>query len=182
MAGDPITHALAGISALVGRLSPDDRIGLVAFNGKVIRPAPPAPVRDGEYLNGILGQIEPRRGADLSAALEQGIVECIADGRTSQLVLVSTGRPTQGLRRRSQLERIAADGLRQGIRISTIPVGPDADRELLAAIAAAGGGTSAASESADAICRELERLTGAGSAHQREDPGTENHDQGGVDQ
>ncbi len=159
MKGRAIAAALGGICELIGRLGPEDRAGLIAFNGKVLRPVPIAPVRDGRYLNEVLTQLEARNGSDLSAALEEGIADCLADGDAGDLVLVTAGRPTAGRRRADQLERIAMAGRDRGVRISTIAVGGQPDRDLLVGIAVAGGGRSAFAPDAATVADELDRLS-----------------------
>lgn len=182
MAGAPIEAARVGIAGLVAQIDPEIRLGLIAFNGKVLVPAPPAPLHRPDYLLSVLTQFDARGASDLGAAIEGGVAEGRRSREPGELVLISVGRPTLGYTGAPQLGRIAARGAESGMRISTVAVGADADHGLLAVIARAGGGRAAAAPDAAGVTRELLALTGTGSGEQRPEPGSGDHDERGVDQ
>lgn len=150
------------VAAIVDRLAEDRQVGLLAFNGKVIIPAPLAPVRDGSFLEAVVNQIDPRGEADLSAALERGIEECHAAAEPADLVLLTAGVPTIGLTRPAQLERIARTR-NSSVRVFTVALGDRADRATLETIARAGNGTAAAAATADELEAILAGLLGLDS-------------------
>lgn len=159
MAGPPAAAVLAAVPAFIARLAPTRRLGLIAFNGKVIQPIPLAPVRDGAYLNAVLGQIDPRGEADLSAAIERGISEC-RSSPPADLAVLTAGTPTLGRTRADQLERIARSAPSAGVRVFLIGLGDRPDRNLLEAVGRAGGGSFAIATDAEELESVLAGLGG----------------------
>lgn len=151
MGGGSLVSALQAIDALVDRLSPEDRLGLVCFDNSVIVPVAAGRVGDGKSIRKVLRQIGPGGMTNLSAGLLRGVQEADrmnGDGSTT-LVLLSDGHANEGVTDHESLEGIAKASLGKKTTISTIGIGHGYDEDLLEAITRGGGGNSHFAENGD---------------------------------
>lgn len=163
--GDGRLHsALQALDALVGRLRPEDRLGLVTFDSEVSVPIAAGPVGDGIAARQALGTIYPGGTTNLSGGLLRGIQEAQrgANGSGATLVLLSDGHANAGVVDHGQLESFAAGAQRKRITSSTIGIGLGYDEDLLATIARGGGGNASFAEHGDdagaALASEVDGL------------------------
>lgn len=164
MAGGRLAAALQALHALIARLRPTDRLGLVTFDDEVAVPIAAGPVGDGGRARQALGTIHPGGTTNLSAGLLRGIQEAqrAGSGAGATLVLLSDGHANQGVTDHSRLERFASGARTQRITTSTIGIGLGYDEDLLASIARGGGGNAAFAEHGDdagaALAAEVDGL------------------------
>jgi len=164
MAGDRLIAALQAVDSLVGRLSPEDQLGLVTFDDRVAVPVPASPVGDGVHIRHALGSVYPGNMTNLSGGFLRGIQEArrVADGGGATLVLLSDGMANQGVIDHDQLERFAAGAQSARVSTSTIGIGYGYDEDLLAALARGGSGNTHFAEHGDdagaALASEVDGL------------------------
>ncbi|GIK76317.1 MAG: hypothetical protein BroJett022_00070 [Actinomycetes bacterium] len=152
MAGERLHAGLVAIDALLSRLDPGDRFGLVVFDDEVGVPVPAAPVGDAARARAMLGQIGPGGTTNLAGGYLRGIQELqriSRDDGSATLVLLSDGLANVGVTDHGQLEQFAAGAQGAGITSSTIGIGRGYDEDLLAAIARGGAGNTHFAESGD---------------------------------
>jgi Ca-activated chloride channel family protein len=142
MADGRLHAALQAVHSLVGRLRPEDRLGLVVFDDQVSIPVAAGPVGDGSRARAAITSILPGGMTNLSSGLLRGIQEAqrVANGGGATLVLLSDGHANQGVIRHEDLERFAAGARAEGITSSTIGIGLGYDEDLLAVISRGGAG------------------------------------------
>ncbi len=151
MGGGSLTSALQAIDSLIGRLRPDDQLGLVMFDDTVMVPIPAGPVGNGARAKDALRQIYPGGMTNLSSGLMRGIQEAsrgAGDG-SSTLVLLSDGHANQGTTEHAALEGVARGAAERRITVSSIGIGLGYDEDLLESISRGGGGNSHFAENGD---------------------------------
>ncbi len=164
MADGRLLAALQALDSLLGRLRPEDRVGLVTFDDKVAVPIAAGPVDDGVMARQALHTVYPGGMTNLSDGLLRGIQEAqrAGDGDGATLVLLSDGHANEGIVDQARLERFAAGAQQARITSSTIGIGLGYDEDLLAAIARGGGGNTSFAEHGDdagaALAREVDGL------------------------
>ncbi len=164
MAHGRLFAALQALDALIGRLRPVDRLGLVTFDSQVAVPVPAGPIGDGTAARQMLSTIFPGSMTNLSSGLLRGIQEAqrTAAGDGATLVLLSDGMANEGVTDHGHLEQFAAGAQQQRITTSTIGIGLGYDEELLATIARGGGGNASFAEQGDeagaALASEVDGL------------------------
>src|SRR4051794_35861332 len=164
MADGRLYAALQALNALIGRLRPEDRLGLVTFDDEVTVPIAAGAVGDGARAREALAAVYPGGMTNLSGGLLRGIQEAqrAANGNGATLVLLSDGHANQGVMYHVQLERFAAGAQHRRITTSTIGIGLGYDEDLLASIAHGGGGNASFAEHGDdagaALASEVEGL------------------------
>jgi Ca-activated chloride channel family protein len=145
MHGERLGAALLALDTLVGRLSPEDRLGIVTFDSVVEVPLAAQRVGDGRAARAALRTIYPRGMTNLSGGLLRGLQEAQrvkgSDGAT--ILLVSDGHANDGIRDAAQLASVAATSAEQGITTTTIGIGEGYDEALLAEVARGGRGSHA---------------------------------------
>src|SRR4051794_39752888 len=152
MGGERLAAAQRALVALVDRLDPADRFGLVAFDGTARVVVPAGPLADKEALRRAIAALVPGGTTNLSGGLLRGLREArrVATAAGATLLLVSDGHANEGIVDADRLGAVAARAREQGVTTSTIGVGLDYDETLLAALAAAGQGGHAFAEDGDA--------------------------------
>ena len=139
-------HALA---ALVDRLGPADRFGLVCFDDEVAVTVPAGPVADKAALKARIAGVLPGGSTNLSGGLLRGLQEArraTPAGSTPTVLLLSDGMANDGVRDPDALAAIAAGS---AATISTVGIGLGYDETLLAAIARGGRGNHTFAEAGD---------------------------------
>jgi secreted protein with Ig-like and vWFA domain len=145
--------AVRAAEAAFDALREGDHLAVIAFDAaaRVLSPLRPATDR-GDVLAS-LGRLRPGSGTDIPAALDaaRGLLAA-ADFPRKQALLLSDGQ-SEG-----DLVGEAARLAREGVRLSTVAVGPDA-RPVLAQMAAAAGGAHYPLDSLSGLPRVLLRET-----------------------
>jgi Ca-activated chloride channel family protein len=162
MDGPPLEAAKQALEALVTRLDPTDRFGLVAFDETVGVVVPAQPLTDKEAVKQAIRDLHAGSTTNLSGGLLRGIQEARDGGRNATLLLVSDGHANVGITDADQLAGAARSAQGHGVATSTIGVGLGYDEALLSAIARGGTGNHRFAEDGDAgaaaLAAEVEGL------------------------
>jgi Ca-activated chloride channel family protein len=164
MAGDRIEGAKTALLALVDRLNPNDRFGLVTFDTQVQVAVPTGPLTDRLAVKQAITAVHPGGGTDLSAGYFRGLQEAqrVADPVGATLLLISDGHANAGLCDPQQLGDVARKARADGVTTTTLGMGLGFDERLLSAIAVGGAGTEGFAQTADdalnVIAGEVEGL------------------------
>jgi Ca-activated chloride channel family protein len=157
MQGDRLEVAKRAIDALVTRLSPEDRLGVVAFDDIVDVVVPAGPLSDKPAVRDAIAVLETGGTTNLSGGLLRGMQEArrIAGDAGATLVLLSDGHANVGETDPDRLASVAAKSRGRRITTSTIGVGLDHDEHLLSALARGGAGNAHFAEEADTAGAQL---------------------------
>ncbi len=147
MWGEKLERARRAVLDVLGRLRPEDRVGVVAFDSEptVLWPPPTGtrgPRRHAELIR-LIRQVRP--GVDArptrawlrGCALVRGVIGREGVGR---LVLFTDGLSDEGPAEAGHLQRLAAQARVHGILTTVVGFGEDRDVERLEALSRAGGG------------------------------------------
>jgi Mg-chelatase subunit ChlD len=136
MAGEKLRMARRAAIEAVRMLSRRDRVGVVAFDGSPSWLVPLQVAADQGAIARQLARLESGGGTNLFPAMEQALAALAgADTNLKHMIVLTDGRSTPG-----NFGLLADQSRQQRISVSTIAVGPDADRVLLAEIAQRSGG------------------------------------------
>jgi Ca-activated chloride channel family protein len=151
MAGDRIEGAKIALLALVDRLDPRDRFGLVTFDDRVEVVVPAGPLADKSAVKAAIAAVHDRGSTDLSAGYLRGLQEArrVAGREGATLLLISDGHANAGLTDPRQLGDIARKAHTDGITTTTLGMGLGFDERLLSAIASGGAGNEHFAENGD---------------------------------
>ena len=164
MQGERLEAAQRALLALVDRLDPSDRFGVVAFDDTADVVVPAGPAADKAALKQAIAALGPGGMTNLSGGLLRGLQEArrVAPDAGATLLLVSDGRANEGILDPERLAAVAAKACANGVTTSTVGIGLDYDETLLAGLARAGqGGHAFASDgdsAAAAVAGEVEGL------------------------
>lgn len=164
MAGERLVAARQALQALVERLDPRDRFGLVAFDDRVDVVAPCAPVVDTAAIAAAIRCVTARGSTDVSAGYLRGIQEArrVSGPEGARVLLVSDGRANAGVTDPDRLGSIAHKARADGVTTTALGMGLGYDEAVLSAIARGGGGAELFAEDADTaialIAGEVEGL------------------------
>jgi Mg-chelatase subunit ChlD len=138
----------AFVLAVLEHLRPDDVVALVGFDDRVRVHAPAQPLQGGLRIRQVLSALRSGGGTDLLAGWQAGAA-CVAPFQAThvaRVVLLSDGEPTVGAdeddppAQRERHRAAVAQGWAQGIRTSTVGLGPAFPESLLLSMAQAGHG------------------------------------------
>ncbi len=164
MAGGRLDGAKAALTALVDRLDPADRFGLVTFDDEVKVVIAAAPMTDKQAAKQRIAGVQPRGITNLSAGYLRGLQEArrAKTAAGGAVLLISDGNANAGITDVEQLEGLAAKANQGGVTTSTLGFGLGYDETLMRAIAAGGTGSELFAEHADdamvAIAGEIDGL------------------------
>ncbi len=131
-------------------IDPLDMVGLVAFNNQPEVVIPLAPNTDpAAHANKAMG-VHPDGGTNIPPALDLAASQLRTSTAAVKHIIVLTDGRSQG---REYLPEQCARLSKQGIRVSTIAVGADADTEMMEQMASRGGGEYFFVSSASALPR-----------------------------
>ena len=152
MDGERLDAAKRALVALIDRLDPGDRFGLVAFDDGVQVVAPAGPLADKLALKQAVASVYSGGMTNLSGGLLRGLQEAkrVATDSGATVLLVSDGHANEGILEHDKLAAVAANARDHGVTISTIGIGLDYDEALLATIARGGQGGHAFALDGDA--------------------------------
>ncbi|HEY0868009.1 MAG TPA: VWA domain-containing protein [Fimbriimonas sp.] len=142
-AADKMSRVKGSLQAMVSRLRPDDTLSVVAFDSSADVAVPSQKVGDGKAIQTAISQIVPGSATDLHAGLMLGYQQALKGyrkGATNRVILLTDGIANRGV---TDPEAIANQSLAyndQGVDLSTIGVGLDLNRDLLAVLAKKGRG------------------------------------------
>lgn len=150
MAGGAEKVALARDAAArsVSVLTKRDQVGVVAFDTMPWWVVPPGPVDDKEKLQQLIGSIQADGGTEIYPPL-QAAYQALSDLPTQvkHIILLTDGMSASG----GDYQSLLADMRAQGISLSTVAVGAEADAGMLKALSELGRGRFYATADADSI-------------------------------
>lgn len=138
-----LAQAKAAAQALVDRLGPDDEATLISYDSRATVDVPLL-AADGAgkaALRAAIAALAPGGNTGISAALWAGSDELArAHKDVRRIVLLSDGKPTDGVTNPADLIRFAGTRAETGVSISAIGMGLDYNEHVMAGIASAGRG------------------------------------------
>lgn len=138
MAGEKIARARQAALEAVRRLSRDDVVSLVAYDGGVRVLVPAGPLGDGEALTAAIMRLSAAGGTNLHGGVEAGAGELrkhIEGAFIHRVILLSDGQANVGPQTPEALGSLGARLLREGIAVTTIGLGEDFNEDLMARLA-----------------------------------------------
>lgn len=126
---------------LIGRMSSQDRIGIVAFDDQVYKPLPSQFITNKTAICDIIRALQPMGGTTISIGFEEGLKQLEANKKpnmVNRLILLSDG---YGGDEPELSVNLAKTYAAKGLQISAIGVGYDYNAALLEQLATIGGGT-----------------------------------------
>ena len=164
MSGDKLRIAKAAVAEAIGRLGPDDRFSVVAYDD-VVDVVIASTSAAGESRRAALEQlrtIDARGSTNLGEGWLRGCEQVaghLAESGVNRCLLLTDGLANVGITDAGELAGHAAELRARGVSTSTFGVGNDFDEALLQALADAGGGhfyyIADAPQIADAITSEV---------------------------
>lgn len=151
MHGSRLDTAVAALLALVDRLHPDDRFGVVTFDTETTVVVPAGPLTDKDAARRALREVCSGGGTDLSAGYLRGLQEAarVAGPSGARVLLLSDGHANAGVTDPERLGEVATAHYAHGITTSVLGLGLGYDEELLDALARGGRGMFGFAEEAD---------------------------------
>ncbi len=157
---DKLTFAKSAAEQLVGRLEPDDRLAIVAYDHDIRTVVPSTPARErGVFLAAIRG-LHTGGSTDLHGGMVTGYDEVRAhfdEERLNRVLLLSDGLANRGVTQPDAIRSRAAQCRETGVRISTMGMGLSYDEDLLSGIAHHAGGNYYYVREAESVGRHLDR-------------------------
>ncbi len=164
MGGERLGAAKDALLALVDRLDPSDRFGVVAFDDEVQVVVPAGTLAGKASARHAIAALRPGGMTNLSAGLLRGMQEArrVAGDGGATVLLLSDGHANAGEVDPQRLAAVAAGARDHGITTTTVGIGLDYDELLLAEVARGGQGSHVFAEHGDdaaaAVAGEVEGL------------------------
>ncbi len=157
MSGGSLDAALTALDALVARLDPADRFGIVVFDDQVDVVVPAGPLQDKDHVRQMIRQITPGGSTNLSGGYLRGLQEAqrVSDCAGATLLLLSDGHANAGVTNPAELESVAVAAHRRGVTTTTIGLGLGYDEVLMTGIARGGTGSHHFAEEGDTAGRQI---------------------------
>jgi len=136
MQGEKLTLCKAAAIEAVKALQPTDLIGVLAFDSEPREIIPLQRVGSRSHIIPRIAKIGVGGGTDLFPAMERGFVRLrSAQASTKHMIVVTDGQTPP-----NKFRELSARARDEGMTISGVAVGPDADVNLMRQIASLGGG------------------------------------------
>jgi Ca-activated chloride channel family protein len=138
MTGNKIAKAREAAIEALYRLNARDRFALVAYDHRVETLIPPQSAANKEWIEARIRQIRPGGNTALFGAVSQGAAEIrknLGGGYIHRIILLSDGLANVGPSSPSDLGRLGAALLKEGISVTTVGVGTDYNEDLMAQLA-----------------------------------------------
>ncbi len=135
-AGTKLDVVKSAAIAAIELLNPFDRVGILAFDADFQWVVPITDAGNKEDIARELATLEPGGGTTMYPAMEEAYHKISASPSPLRHVIVLT----DGLTNPGDFQKLVEQMAREKITVSTVAVGDDADRDLLANIARWGGG------------------------------------------
>jgi len=157
---DKLVHAKAAAEQLVGRLRPDDRLAVVAYDDRVQTVVPSTPAGERQVFLDAIRALVPGNQTNLHDGLVTGYEEVLSrfdDARLNRVLLLSDGLANVGVTSSSAIGERARRCRERGVRISTMGMGLSYDEDLMRAVSRGAGGNYYYVDEAEAVGRHLDR-------------------------
>ena len=134
--GSKLDAARRAAAATLELLSPDDLVGVLAFDGQPRWVQPLSPASDPSPLLQRMATLSADGGTDLGPALREALATLeSARAMVRHAIVLSDGKSNP-----ADFEGMTGRAAQRGITVSTVAIGPDADAALLSEIARWGRG------------------------------------------
>jgi Ca-activated chloride channel family protein len=146
MTGAKIEQAKEAAILALSRLSPQDRVSVIAFDHRVQVVVPAGPFENFEEMKRRIEAIGPGGQTAIYAAVRQAgqsVGEGVAPDRVSRVILMSDGQANVGPSSPAELEELGRELGSHGIAVTTIGLGLDYSEELMTRMALASDGNHA---------------------------------------
>lgn len=156
MSGRKIERAKEAALRAIDRLGPDDVVSVVAYETTVRVLQPATKLTDRAVVERAIRRLEAGGSTALFAGVARGAAEVrkfLDRRRVNRVVLLSDGLANVGPSSPSDLGRLGASLLEEGISVTTIGLGLDYNEDLMTALARASDGNHAFVEHADDLGR-----------------------------
>jgi Ca-activated chloride channel family protein len=140
MAGGRLASAIGAAEGMVDRLRDGDTVSVVSFDTSAVVVVPPTTLdaRSRSSVAAAIRTIVPGGDTCISCGIERAMT--LVPSLDGQIVLLSDGKATDGVRDAFGMERLASQARDRGLDITTVGVGVGYSHELLSVIAARSGG------------------------------------------
>ena len=159
MDGPRLFAAKSALLALVDRLDPADKLGVVAFDDKAQVVLPTRPMADHGKLpaKAAINAIRVGGMTDLSSGYLRALQEArgAAGDTGATIVLLSDGQANEGITDPNALKSLAHQARDHRVTTSTIGIGLGYDEQVLAALTEGGAGNHAFAEQPEAAASAL---------------------------
>ncbi len=138
MSGDKIAKAREAAIEALRRLNGRDRFALVAYDHQVETLVPSQSAANTAWIEERIRRIQPGGNTALFSAVSQGAAEVrrhLGRGYINRIVLLSDGLANVGPSNPSDLGRLGAALLKEGISVTTVGVGTGYNEDLMAQLA-----------------------------------------------
>lgn len=157
---DKLVFAKSAAEQIVGRLRPDDRLAIVAYDTEVQTVVPSTLASERSAFLAAIRALQPGNETNLCAGMERGYEEVarnLDETRLNRVVLLSDGLANQGVIDPIAIRQRAQACRDHGVRISTLGMGLAYDENLMSAIAQQAGGNYYYVDHAEAVGKHLDR-------------------------
>ena len=142
MNGDPLTHALACVVHIAGRLTPADQMALVVYDDRVDTLLPLRSMGTPQAVADAVAEVASGGSTNLFGGWQAGAeqLEGGSVGTISRVILLSDGQVNSGLRDEQAIAEHCSQWLTKGVSTTTVGLGRSFNEDLMSAMARAGGG------------------------------------------
>ncbi|MBN2497149.1 MAG: VWA domain-containing protein [Deltaproteobacteria bacterium] len=156
VAEDKIIYAREGLHTLVDEMSAGDRLAIISYDTTVrtVLELSEITVDNVQAVHSLIGEIEASGATNIYEGLERGfltVLEAAEPGRTARVILLSDGQASVGVTAAAAIQEMAYRFILDGVGLTTVGVGTDADAFLLEGLATLGNGNYYFLESVQAI-------------------------------
>ncbi|MEM9364943.1 MAG: VWA domain-containing protein [Planctomycetota bacterium] len=152
MSGDKIVQARKAAIEAVKRLRSDDIVSVVLYDSDVEVLVPATKATDRDSILAKIQSIQANGSTALFAGVSKGAAEVrkfIGEESVNRVILLSDGRANRGPSTPSELARLGASLVKEGISVSTLGLGLGYNEDLMSDLALAGSGNHLFIEEAD---------------------------------
>src|SRR5262249_42302366 len=138
MTGPKIEQAKEAAILALSRLSPRDRVSIIAFDHRVEVVVPAGPFENFEEMRSRIKRITPGGQTAIYAAVRQAaqsVKEAVSPEAVSRVILMSDGQANVGPSSVADLERLGREIGGEGISVTTIGLGLDYNEDLMTRLA-----------------------------------------------
>jgi len=156
MSGKKMQEAKAAAVAAVERLGKNDIVSVVAYDSTVRVIVPATKLSDKKSVIDKINRIGAGGSTALFAGVSKGAEETrkfFDKGRVNRIILLSDGLANVGPKSPSELGRLGASLMKDGISVSTMGLGLDYNEDLMSKLAQKSGGNHAFIEGAEDLVR-----------------------------
>jgi Ca-activated chloride channel homolog len=156
-----LPYAKQALHRLIERMTPDDRLSIVAFDShaSLLLPLTYVTPAERERIHTLVDTLAPGSGTNMSSGLEaaKAILHSGERSRPQKVLLLSDGEANEGITSSSGLSEIVLSMNRRQASVSTIGMGLGFNESLMASLADWGGGSFSYLERLEALTSILDR-------------------------